>query len=89
MRTTLTIEDAIAEALKETAYRSQKSFKEVVNETLRVGLATKRAPAKVKLYKVKPVSLGGVMPGVDLDKALRLSDAIEDDEIARKLLLRK
>lgn len=85
----MTIEDKIAEALKEAAYRSHKSFKEVINETLRVGLATKRVPVNAKPYRVKPVSLGGVMPGVDLDKALHLADAIEDEELAKKLLLRK
>jgi hypothetical protein len=29
------------------------------------------------------------MPGLDLHKALRLADALEDQEIARKLALRK
>jgi hypothetical protein len=29
------------------------------------------------------------MPGVDIDKALRLYAALEDDEIARELDLRK
>jgi hypothetical protein len=33
--------------------------------------------------------LGGALPGVDLDKALRLSAAIEDEEIAREIELRK
>jgi len=89
MRTTLTIDDELAEALKEAAYRSKKSFKEVINETLRVGLATKKSPRNAKHYKVKPASLGGVLPGIDLDKALRLADAMEDEEIGRKLLLRK
>jgi hypothetical protein len=31
----------------------------------------------------------GVRPGVDLDKALRLADELEDAEIIRKLELRK
>jgi len=34
MRTTLTIDDELAEALKEAAYRSKKSFEELINETL-------------------------------------------------------
>jgi hypothetical protein len=33
--------------------------------------------------------MGGVVPGVDLDKALRLAEALEDEAIARKLELRK
>jgi hypothetical protein len=89
MRTTLTIDDRIAKALKTLAHRSGKPFKRVVNETLQAGLAAGAAPAKTRAYRVKAVSLGGVMPGIDLTKALRLADALEDDEIARKLELRK
>lgn len=89
MRTTLTIDDKIAKALKAAAYRSGKSFKQIVNETLRAGLAAKQVPPKPKPYKVKPASLGGVMAGIDLDKALRVAESIEDDEIARKLQMRK
>jgi hypothetical protein len=88
MRTTLTIDDHIAKALKELAYRSGKPFKQVVNETLRVGLS---APAtrRGKPYRVKPAALGGVLPGVNLDKALALADAIEDQELVAKRRLRK
>jgi hypothetical protein len=89
MRTTLTIDDRIAKALKAIAHRSGKPFKRVVNETLQAGLAAGQAPAKARPYRIKPVSLGGVLPGIDLTKALRLADALEDDEIARKLELRK
>ena len=89
MRTTLTIDDRIAKALKTLAHRSGKPFKRVVNETLLAGLAAREAPGKARPYRVKPVSLGGVVPGIDLTKALRLADALEDDEIARKLELRK
>ena len=35
------------------------------------------------------MSLGGAVPGIDLTKALRLAAALEDDEIARNLELRK
>jgi hypothetical protein len=88
VRTTLTIDDQIAMALKELAHRSGKSFKQVVNETLRAGLG---APGgrRSRPYKVKPAALGGVLPGIDLDKALALADAIEDQELAAKMRLRK
>lgn len=88
MRTTLTVDDRIARALKALAHRTGKPFKQVVNETLQAGLAARNAP-KPKPYRVKPVALGGVMPGVELSKALRLAAALEDDEIMRKLDLRK
>jgi hypothetical protein len=89
MRTTITLEDQIAKALKNTAHRTGKPFKQVVNETLRAGLRAGEAAGKPRPYRIKPVSLGGVMPGVDIRQALRLADALEDEEIARKLMSRK
>jgi len=89
MRTTLTLDEQIAKALKNAAHRTGKPFKQVVNETLRAGLAADHASAKARPYRVKLASLGGVMGGLDLHKALRLADALEDQEIARKLTLRK
>jgi hypothetical protein len=88
MRTTLTIDDRIAKALKDLAHRSNRPFKEVVNEALRAGLSAKNE-RKAKPYVVRPVSLGGPLPGIDLDKALALADAIEDQELAAKMQLRK
>jgi hypothetical protein len=89
MRTTLTIDDRIAKALKALAHRSGKPFKQIVNEILQAGLASREAPPKARPYRLKPASLGGVLPGIDLTKALRLAATLEDEEIARKLELRK
>jgi hypothetical protein len=88
MRTTLTIDDGIAKALKELAHRSNQSFKQVVNETLRAGLSAK-TERRAKRYEVRPASLGAVTPGINLDQALALADAIEDQELAAKMQLRK
>jgi hypothetical protein len=33
--------------------------------------------------------MGGPHPGIDLDKALRLADEIENEEAARKLCMKK
>ncbi|MSQ71688.1 MAG: DUF2191 domain-containing protein [Betaproteobacteria bacterium] len=89
MRTTLTLDDQIAKALRNAAHRTGKAFKQVVNETLRAGLAADDAPAHARPYRLKTVSLGGVLGGVNLEKALQLADALEDSEIARKIALRK
>jgi hypothetical protein len=88
MRTTLTIDESLFQALKELAHRSGKSFREVVNETLRAGLTRGPRPRPAR-YRLKPASLGGVNPGVDLTKALQLADSLEDLEIARKLEQRR
>jgi len=88
MRTTLTIDDQLSQALREAAHRSGKPFKQVVNEALRKGLnALEHPPAKS--YKMKPASLGKVRPGINLDKALALADGLEDAAIVAELELRK
>jgi hypothetical protein len=89
MRTTLTIDERLARDLKEIARRSGKTFKQVVNETLHAGLRAQKKPPKARRYRLKPASLGQPLPGIDLDKALQLADALEDVEIARKLEMRK
>jgi hypothetical protein len=89
MRTTLTIEDQIARHLKQIAHRTGKSFKAVVNETLRAGLAAKQEARPRKRYRIRPASLGGVLPGFNLDKALSIADAMDDEEMARKMGLPK
>ena len=89
VRTTLTLDDQLAKELKDVAHRAGKPFKQVVNETLRNGLNPKRTRVAAKPYRLATVSLGGVRAGVNLDKALSLADSIEDEEIARKLELRK
>ncbi len=90
MRTTLTIEDRIAKRLKEIAHRSERSLKEVVNETLRAGLEAEKSRSRpARRYRLETVSLGEVVGGADLDRALRIADAIEEEEIAREMELRK
>jgi hypothetical protein len=88
MRTTLTLEPDVARALKEEVRRSGHSLKRAVNDTLRAGLAARRSPPP-RRYRLSPVSLGGVLAGVDIDKALRLAEALEDEAISRKLEMRK
>jgi hypothetical protein len=44
MRTTLTIDDDVATALKDLARNSGKTFKAVVNEVMRRGLMTGEKP---------------------------------------------
>jgi len=89
MRTTLTLDDDLAETLRESARRSGRPFKQLLNETLRAGLQAQQAPPRAKRYRIRPTHLGGVMPGIDLTNALRLADALEDEAIARKLEERK
>ena len=87
MRTTLTLDDDLERRLKTRASQTGRSFKEVVNAAIRQGLGGARV--RPKRYRLKTVSLGGVASGIDLDKALRLAEALEEEAVVRKLELRK
>ena len=60
----------------------------MVNEALRLGLHAMAHPS-AQPYHLAPSALGGVRTGLNLDKALAIADALEDDAIAQKLMLRK
>jgi hypothetical protein len=55
---------------------------------LRAGLTAPLA-RRTKPYRVRPAALGSVLPGINLDKALALADALEDLESAARMQLRK
>ena len=88
MRTTLTIDDQLLENLKAAALRAGKPLKQVVNEALRLGLENLDKPT-ARPYRIEPVSMGLPRSDMDLNRALQLADALEDDALARKLEQRK
>ena len=84
MRTTLTIDDAIAKALKQKAYETGKSFKAVVNEALRKGLLDEpQKPARRQKFTQRTFNMG--VPLVDLTKANQIAAELENMEIVRKM----
>ena len=88
MRTTLTLDDALADSLKKLANQSGKSFKQVVNETLLNGLAhpINTAPRK---FQQQTFALGQPAAGINLDKALILAGELEDQALIQKMEQRK
>jgi hypothetical protein len=62
MRTTLTLDDDIAERLMEKARETRQPFKAVVNAALRRGLGEQNSA--VKPFRVK-AHHGGLLPGID------------------------
>lgn len=85
MRTTVTLDPDVEARLREVARERGVSFKEALNGAIRAGLGAER---DARPYHVPARSLG-LLPGIDLDKALQLAGEIEDAEIVRKLELRK
>lgn len=88
MRTTLNLDKDIIDELKQRASEDGVSVTAKVNQVLRQGLmALQQKTRPQKKYKEKPVDMG--VPGANLDKALYLASALEDEEILRKIALRK
>ncbi len=77
MRTTLTLDDDIAAKLKAEARRSQRSFRETVNDTLRRGLSNQRPASARKRFAVAARDLGNIQPGLSLDSVSDLLERIE------------
>ena len=76
MRTTLTLDDDVYSKLEVEARRQGKSFKEVVNHYIRMGLNSRRAGAASKPFVVKAMPMG-LRPGVSLENIGELLDQIE------------
>ena len=86
MRTTVTLDPDLAAKLRALARERGVSFKEAINNALRIGLAGGTETARPYELPTRPMRL---RPGIDLDKALRLAAELEDAEMIRKLELRK
>ncbi len=87
MRTTVTLDPDVEAILRKVMRERGISFKDALNGAIRAGLVpgTGRAPKK---YRLKTYRMG-FRPEISLDKALHLAAAMEDEEIARKLSIRK
>ncbi len=86
MRTTVTLDPDVVEQLKAFARRRNLSFKAALNSTVRAGLTAERGGAQRYTVPARPM---GLRPGINLEQALGLADLLEDQEILRKLELRK
>jgi len=84
MRTTITLDADVDLAVRRLMRERGLSFKAAVNEAIRHGIRPRTTGSS---YRTRPVAMGA--PAVPLDKALRLATQLEDDELIRKLALRK
>ena len=86
MRTTVTLDQDVERSIRDMMRERGISFKEALNEAARMGLCGKpsnRAPKFVqKTFRM------GAGHEFRWDKALAVADAIEDEELDRKLALR-
>lgn len=86
MRTTLTLDDDLAEKLKDLARLRGESFKKVVNETIRRGLTSGDKPVdRLPRFEVEPKACG-FRAGVDVARLNQLTDELELEDFASELV---
>ena len=79
MRTTVTLDPDTEHLVRRRMRETGASFKQALNDAIRSGLATQQdAPH----FRTPTADLG--VPAINLDRALRLADELEDEEIVRK-----
>lgn len=86
MRTTVTLDPDVAAKLRAVARQRGISFKQALNQAVRAGLGPAHRSARPFTQQTQAMAL---RPGVNLDKALQLATALEDEEVVRRLELRK
>lgn len=66
MRTTLSLDDDVAALLEQVRQAKNATFKQVVNDALREGLARLREPVEPTPFHTQPVDLGNCFyPNLD------------------------
>jgi hypothetical protein len=85
MRTTITLEPDVEVLLKTAMKERGLSFKEALNFAVRAGLTQ---PRQKKRFVQQTFAMGAPK-NFRWDKIMAISDAIEDEEILRKLSLQK
>jgi hypothetical protein len=83
VRTTLTLDPDVVRLLEAAARSLRKSFKEIVNDALRRGLAPGPRRAKRRRYRVRPHA-ATLLPGLDRGRLNSLADELEDRAILGK-----
>ena len=77
VRTTLTLDEDVIAKLREDMRRTGKSFKDTVNENLRVAFTFKASPKPRKKFVVQAKDMGTMRPGLSLDCVSTLIEEIE------------
>lgn len=74
MRTTISLDDGLASDVKRRAAEKGVSVSALIESLIRAGLHAEEAVQPVAPFRLITAGGGGVLPGVDLDRAARLVD---------------
>lgn len=87
MRTTVTLDPDVERLIRDAMRERALSFKEALNEAARTGLRG-TGPKRARKFAQKSFRMGEAQE-FRWDKALAVAAAMEDEELTRKLAVRK
>lgn len=87
MRTRVTLDPDVERLIRDAMRNRGISFKEALNDAARIGLGG-RGLKRARKFVQKSFRMGAAQE-FRWDKALAVADAIEGEELSRKLVLRK
>jgi hypothetical protein len=87
VRTTVTLDPDVESILRKVMRKRGLSFKVALNDAVRSGTRASR-PASREAFVQKTYNMG-FNPAYNWDKALAISDAIEDEELMRRMKAKK
>jgi hypothetical protein len=88
MRTTVTLDPDVEALLRRQMRERGSSFKQTLNDAVRLGIRAATRGSSHTRFRQRTYPMG-FQPKFRWDKALALADAIEDEELVRKLQVRK
>lgn len=83
MRTTLRLDDDVADFVEEQSRAQNKSFEQVVNETLRLSMAQSAKPVEAHEFRVRPNN-SGLVEGIDTVRLNQVLDDLDVEEFLAK-----
>jgi hypothetical protein len=78
IRTTVTLDEDVAERLKQEARSRGLPFRQVLNDVLRSGLLAARVPSQAPPFVIKPKRMG-TRPGINYDNTAALLEIGEGE----------
>jgi hypothetical protein len=87
MRTTVTLDPDVERLLRTVIRERGISFKQALNQAIRAGLVQAPSPRR-RRFRQRAFSMGAGQY-FRWEKALAAAEALEDEELARKLAVRK
>jgi len=77
IETTVTLDDYVLERVKAESQARGASFRDTLNDLLRVALAKQKSEKERKPFKIKPFKNSGYYPHLNYDCTARLLEEIE------------